>query len=78
MAITASYDTLLRQAPDTAETYLRAAKTRIDEVFGKDFAKNNPALVAAFITACSADLNNAVLTVAIQEASDRIAAAMER
>jgi hypothetical protein len=57
--ITASFDTLLEQAPTTAAVYLRAAKREIDSVFGEGYAAKNPALVAAFIQAAASDMNTA-------------------
>lgn len=57
--ITASFDTLVDQAPSTAAVYLRAAKREIDSVFGEGYATKNPALVAAFIQAAASDMNTA-------------------
>lgn len=41
--------------------YLAAAKASIDEQFGPGFAAANPALVVAFIGACSSDALTVVL-----------------
>ncbi len=45
----------LRQAIMTAEDYLSGAVRAIDHKFGQDYAKKNPALVAAFIQTCAMD-----------------------
>jgi hypothetical protein len=77
MAITASYDTLLRQAPMTAEEYLRAAVRSIDEQFEKGYAQKHPELVAAFMQVCVKDMGTSTLVVAIQEAASQIAQALQ-
>jgi hypothetical protein len=45
----------LRQAGMTAEEYLGDAVRAIDKKFGQDYAKKNPALVAAFMQVCAKD-----------------------
>jgi hypothetical protein len=55
--ITASFETLLGQASDTAAIYLYRAKSEIDKVFGDGYAIENPQLVAAFINAAASDMN---------------------
>jgi hypothetical protein len=58
--ITASPDTLIRQASMTVHDYMRAAKTEIDKVFGDGYAAKNPGLVGAFIQTCAADYGAAI------------------
>ena len=58
--ITASPDTLMRQASMSAHDYMRAAKTETDKVFGDGYAAKNPALVGAFIQTCAADYGAAI------------------
>ena len=53
--VTGSFDTIIRQASLTAEEYMRAAVSSIDEQFGNGFAKANPVLVAAFMNAAALD-----------------------
>lgn len=77
MAITASYDTLLKQAPMTADEYLRAAVRSIDEQFEKGYAQKHPELIAAFMQACANDLATSTLVIAIQEAASEIAQALQ-
>lgn len=57
--ITASFDSLLGQASDTAATYLRRAKREIDETFGEGYASKNPQLVAAFMQVAATDMSTA-------------------
>jgi len=40
---------IFRDAPLVANTYMSEGFKAIDEVFGKDFAKNNPTLLAAYM-----------------------------
>lgn len=77
MAITASYDTLLKQAPMTADEYLRAAVRSIDEQFEKGYAQKHPELIAAFMQVCVSDLGTSILVIAIQEAASEIAQALQ-
>ena len=57
--ITASFDTLLGQASDTASVYLGRAHREIDKEFGEGYAAKNPQLVAAFMQVASADMSAA-------------------
>ena len=77
MAITASYDTLLKQAPMTADEYLRAAVLSIDEQFEEGYAQKHPELIAAFMQVCASDLGTSTLVIAIQEAASEIAQALQ-
>jgi hypothetical protein len=53
-------DQLVSQAPATAEVYLKAAITSIDSTLGDGYAKDNPALIAAFMRICDSDFQFAV------------------
>lgn len=55
-----SIDTLMRQAPKTVHLYLIEAIENIDDCFGKGYAKANPQLVAAFISACAVDFQTMI------------------
>ena len=77
MSIDANYTNLMNQAPDTVDVYLDGAITSIDKRFGKGYAAEHPELVAAFIKSAAADFNNASMIIAVQEASERIAGALE-
>lgn len=76
--ITASFDTLLGQASDTAATYLRRALHEIDELYGNGYAAKNPQLVAAFMQTAASDMtastHNKVYGSALQEISDSLSA----
>jgi hypothetical protein len=76
--ITASFDTLLGQASDTAAVHLCRAQQEIDSVFGKGYAAKNPQLVAAFMLTASADMAAAthakVYGAALQEISQSLSA----
>lgn len=69
---------LLRQAPLTADQYMRHAAHLIDEQFGEGYAKKHPELVAAFMRVCAADFNSTTLAKALGAGLDRIASALER
>ncbi len=79
--ITASFDTLLSQASDTATAHLSRAQREIDEVFGEGYAAKNSNLVAAFMQVASADMTAAthakVYGAALQEISRSVAAVAE-
>ena len=72
--VTADATTLMRQAPMTAEYYLREAVEQINAVFGDDFAKKNPQLVGVFMQVSARDLHTAMLKCGAQD----IAAALEQ
>ena len=78
VAISADTDTLMRQAPATAAEYLREAVRAIDKQFEDGYASKHPELVATLIDVSAKDFNNAILIVAIQEASEKIAEALAR
>ncbi len=69
--IEADSHTLMRQAPMTAETYLIDAIASIDERLGEGYAKANPSLVGAFITASSIDFGAAIIARALEAIADR-------
>ena len=68
----ADADTLMRQAPATADLYLRQVVTSIDDVFGDGYAKANPALVAAMVQACTVDFGAVMLSNSVDRLSDAI------
>lgn len=72
MAVTADYETLMRQAPMTVSVYLRGAVHNIDQLFGDGYAAKHPDLVSAFISACSADFHSGMLALIVQDASAEI------
>lgn len=53
--ITASYETLMDQATETAKFYFHTAIQVIDDEFGLDYAKKNPALLSEFMKCASED-----------------------
>jgi hypothetical protein len=63
----ADYETLMRQAPMTAEVYLMEAVECIDKQLGEGFAKNNPELIGDFIKTCAIDYHAGVLSKVIEE-----------
>jgi hypothetical protein len=86
--ISASNETLLRQASMTANEYFDKAIEGIDARFGKGFAKAHPELIAAHMQAAAIDLGAAVIARAIEtgvgslseivEAIDRNVEAIDR
>jgi hypothetical protein len=71
--ITASWDTLMRQAPMTVHDYVTAIIGTIDEHFGKGYAKQNPALVAALVRAATDDFRTTSLVVCSQNIAKELA-----
>jgi hypothetical protein len=74
--IEANNETLLRQAPTTANEYLLSAIDQIDLKLGAGYAAKHPELVAAFMQASATDLGTAVIARAIESLSGRLAAAI--
>lgn len=75
-SITASFDTLLKQAPMTAHSYMLNARKDIDEMFGDGYAAKHPELMAAYMNAAAIDLHGAVLGKLIPPALESIAEAI--
>ena len=59
--LSASPETLVRQASYTADAYFHNAIINIDATFGEGYAKANPQLVGAYIQAAAADFQAAIL-----------------
>ncbi len=53
--IKASYDTLEKQAVKSVKYYFDEMVEMLDKKFGKDYAKNNPDLLAELVKACVND-----------------------
>ena len=75
--ISASAETLLRQAGMTAAEYLDNAVDEIDVKFGDGFAKEHPELVGAFMHTAALDFASAVITSAIQDLAEDLAKAKD-
>jgi hypothetical protein len=73
--ITASNETLLRQAPMTAHDYLMHAIHDIDELLGKGYAKAHPELMGAYMQTAAMDLGAAVIARALDGVGEAIQAA---
>jgi hypothetical protein len=71
-SIEASNQTLLRQAPMTADEYLHSAIDHIDDRLGKGYAKQHPELIAAFMQTSAIDLGAAVIARAIESITTAI------
>ena len=70
-SIEANNETLLSQAPMTADTYLRSALACIDEQLGDDYAEKHPELVAALIQASAMDYGAAIIARAIETLAEK-------
>jgi hypothetical protein len=70
--ITASGDTLMRQAMMTAAEYFDDAVRSIDAEFGAGYAKQNPALVAAYMQTAAADFATTSMGQQIRAGLDHI------
>jgi hypothetical protein len=73
-AITASADTLMKQAHWTAALYLERAVKDIDALLGKGAARQHPELVAAYMQTASIDMAGATIAQQIRAGLDEIAA----
>ncbi len=58
--IQADTETLFKQAPMTAQTYMLNAVHDIDKSFGEGYAAKNPQLVAAYMRVAASDFNTAI------------------
>lgn len=70
--IEASYDTLMKQAADTVETYLSRSIRMLRERFGDKFADDNPALIGQLVSAMASDFHSGVIGKAVGELADVI------
>ena len=71
--IDAGNETLLRQAPMTANEYLLSAIDHIDAKLGAGYTAKHPELIAAFMQASAIDLGTAVIARAIENLSNSFA-----
>ena len=69
--VDATNETLLQQAPLTANEYLDAAIIAIDARFGDGFARIHPELIAAYMLTCATDAGTAVIARAIASVLER-------
>lgn len=69
--ITANSDTLMRQAPMTADLYLREAIKSVEDAMGKGAAATYPQIVAAYMNACAMDFGAAVIARGLEAIADR-------
>jgi hemoglobin-like flavoprotein len=76
--IQASSHNLLNQAPTTATRYLRAAIESIDREFERDYAKNHPELVSAYMKVAASDFNTANQAKAHAEAIEALAESVDK
>jgi hypothetical protein len=63
--VEAGNNTLLRQAPMTAKTYMECAVIDIDRVFGKGYAAKHPELVGAYMQTAAIDMAGGVIARAL-------------
>lgn len=75
--ISATVETLLKQALMTAHVYLCEAIKSIDQKMGDGYAKLHPELIAAYMAAAASDFNTSVQAKSLAEASDQIADAIK-
>jgi hypothetical protein len=77
MAIEIGYDAMLRQSPMAVHDILLNTVINIDKVLGDGYSQKHPELVAACVTAATSEFNNSSMIVAIQEATEKVSAALE-
>jgi hypothetical protein len=77
MAIEIGYSEMLRQLPMAVHDILLHTVSNIDKILGEGYAEAHPELIAACVSAATSEFNNGSMIVAIQEASDKIASALE-
>ena len=68
---------LMLQAPRTIEEYVDGAQKVLDRAFGKGYAKSNPQLVAAFISAAALDFATSIAACSHQDLSDKLDCALQ-
>ena len=61
---------LVGQTPETNAIYLKAAIEKIDNRLGREYAKNHPELIGAFIISCAIDFHSSMLTLASKNYQD--------
>ena len=60
-----------------ADDFIDAAQAKLDETFGDGFAKQNPALVGAYVSACAANLSTVLqASLAASEIEDMLTDAL--
>lgn len=74
--ITGSFDSLLRQAWETAGDYLEHGIRQIDGALGKGYAKDHPELIAAFMQTAAIDFASATIAKTLASALEEIATAL--
>lgn len=67
---------LMRQAMDTAHDYMLHAEHDIDEHFGAGFARQNPALMAAYMQTAATDFAATFGLQGVSESVGRVADAV--
>jgi len=60
------FNTLMRQAPMTAQHYFLCAIENIDKEFGDGYAQEHPALLGAYIQTAALDYQAGVISATIQ------------
>jgi hypothetical protein len=75
--IEADYDTLVKQAGMTADSYFDKAIESLTIRFGKNYTADHPELIIAYTTICTADYSCSVMAVALQDAADILANAIQ-
>ncbi len=60
----------MQQSILTAADYLLGAVTHIDRELGRDYARKNPALIAAFMNVCAQDFAATLQKAAAQDMRD--------
>jgi hypothetical protein len=76
--ITASPETLLRQASMTAHDYFVAAIKTIDDQLGSGYAKEHPELIAAFMRTASSDFSTSIILAQMQDFVSSICSAISQ
>ncbi|AZM96085.1 hypothetical protein [Vreelandella venusta] len=83
--IDADFNTLMRQAPQTAYTYLVDCSRYLDEHFGEGYAEKHPELLAAMIRASAQDFHTSCVCsvmqdqeVALRESLDEVSDSLDK
>jgi hypothetical protein len=64
----------MKQAMMTTHDYMLGAVADIDQVFGKDYARTHPELVAAYMRTAAQDFHTTIMKAAAQDIRDEITA----
>ena len=70
--VTADFETLMQQAPMTANLYLLAGLRNLEERMGHRYTVEHPEVISAFLLTCALDLFASAVANGLQEVADAL------